>query len=51
MMQQVAPGPHQMAHYAIANSLMNLSFMIPGLVSGTLSDALDIEYSSSSHYS
>lgn len=39
MMQQVAPGPHQMAHYAIANSLMNLSFMIPGLVSGTLSDA------------
>lgn len=40
MMQQVAPGPHQMAHYAIANSLMNLSFMIPGLVSGTLSDAV-----------
>lgn len=40
MMQQVSPGPHQMAHYAIANSLMNLSFMIPGLISGTLSDAL-----------
>lgn len=40
MMQQVAPGPHRMAHYAIANSLMNLSFMIPGLISGTLSDAL-----------
>lgn len=40
MMQQVAKGPHQMAHYAIATSLMNLSFMLPGLVSGTLSDAL-----------
>ena len=40
MMQQVAKGTHQMAHYAIANSLMNLSFMLPGLVSGTLSDAL-----------
>ena len=40
MMQQVAKGPHQMAHYAIANSLMNLSFMLPGLISGTLSDAL-----------
>lgn len=39
MMQQVAKGPHQMAHYAIATSLMNLSFMLPGLVSGTLSDA------------
>ena len=40
MMQQVAPGPHRMAHYAIANSLMNLSYMIPGLVSGTISDAV-----------
>lgn len=40
MMQQVAKGPHQMAHYAIATSLMNLSFMLPGLVSGTLSDAV-----------
>ena len=35
MMQQVAPGPHRMAHYAIANSLMNLSYMIPGPVSYT----------------
>lgn len=40
MMQQVAPGPHRMAHYAIANSLMNLSYMIPGLVSGAISDAV-----------
>lgn len=43
MMQQVAPGPHRMAHYAIANSLMNLSFMIPGLVSGAISDSLGYE--------
>lgn len=40
MMQQVAPGPHQMAHYAIANSLMNLSVMLPGMISGSISDAL-----------
>ncbi len=40
MMQQVAPGPHQMAHYAIANSLMNLSVMIPGMMSGFISDAV-----------
>lgn len=38
MMQQVAPGAHQMAHYAIANSLMNLSVMIPGMMSGFISD-------------
>lgn len=38
MMQQVAPGPHQMAHYAIGTSIMNLSVMIPGMVSGTISD-------------
>lgn len=40
MMQQVAPGPHQMAHYAIANSLMNLGVMIPGMMSGFISDAV-----------
>lgn len=37
MMQQIAPGKYQMAHYAFANSLMNLSVMIPGMVSGYLS--------------
>lgn len=36
MMQQIAPGPYQMAHYAFANSLMNLSVMIPGMISGWL---------------
>lgn len=40
MMQQVAPGPHQMAHYAIGTSLMNLSVVIPGMMSGAISDAV-----------
>ena len=40
MMQQVAPGKHQMAHYAFASGIMNLSVMVTGAVSGYLSDAL-----------
>ena len=40
MMQQVAPGKHQMAHYAFATAIMNLSVMMTGAVSGFLSDAL-----------
>lgn len=40
MMQQIAPGKHQMAHYAFANSLMNLGVMIPGMLSGYLSNWL-----------
>ena len=34
MMQQVAPGKHPMAHYAFASGIMNLGFMLPGMVSG-----------------
>lgn len=34
MMQQVAPGKHPMAHYAFASGIMNLGFMIPGMISG-----------------
>lgn len=34
MMQQVAPGKHPMAHYSFASGIMNLGFMIPGLISG-----------------
>lgn len=37
MMQQIAPGRHQMAHYAFANSIMNLGVLIPGYISGYLS--------------
>ena len=40
MMQQVAPGKHQMAHYAFASGIMNLSVMVTGAISGFLSDAL-----------
>lgn len=38
MMQQVAPGPYRMAHYAFASGIMNLSVMLTGMVSGFLSD-------------
>ena len=40
MMQQVAPGKHQMAHYAFASGIMNLGVMVPGMISGWLSDLL-----------
>ena len=36
MMQQVAPGKHPMAHYAFASGIMNLGFMLPGMVSGMI---------------
>lgn len=38
MMQQVAAGKHQMAHYAFASGIMNLGVMLPGMISGYLSD-------------
>ena len=44
MMQQIAPGKYQMAHYAFANSLMNLGVMIPGMLSGYLSKYLGYEH-------
>lgn len=40
MMQQIAPGKHQMAHYAFASGIMNLGVMIPGMLSGYMSDWL-----------
>lgn len=43
MMQQVAPGPHQMAHYAFASGIMNLSVMVTGAASGFLSNWLGYE--------
>ena len=44
MMQQVAPGRHQMAHYAFASGIMNLSVMLTGAVSGYLSDYFGYGY-------
>lgn len=40
MMQQVAPGKYKMAHYAFASGIMNLGFMLPGMISGYMSDWL-----------
>lgn len=40
MMQQIAPGKYQMSHYAFASGIMNLGVMLPGMVSGYLSDLL-----------
>ena len=40
MMQQIASGKHQMAHYAFASGIMNLGVMLPGMLSGVFSDML-----------
>lgn len=40
MMQQVAPGKHQMAHYAFASGIMNLGVMLPGSISGYMCEWL-----------
>lgn len=34
MMQEIAPGKYQTAHYAFANALMNLGVILPGAMSG-----------------
>jgi PAT family beta-lactamase induction signal transducer AmpG len=40
MMQEIAPGKYQTAHYAFATALMNLGLMVPGTVSGKIQLAL-----------
>jgi len=40
MMQEIAPGKYQTAHYAFATSLMNLGLMIPGTISGKIQMAV-----------
>ena len=42
IMQQIAVGKNQMAHYAFGTSLANLGVMIPGMISGFLSDACQV---------
>lgn len=44
MMQQIAPGKHQMAHYAFASGIMNLGVMLPGMISGLISDAIGYKW-------
>ncbi len=38
IMQQIAPGKYKTAHYAFADGIMALGFMIPSMISGYLSD-------------
>jgi MFS transporter, PAT family, beta-lactamase induction signal transducer AmpG len=44
MMQQVSPGKHQMAHYAFASGIMNFGVMLPGMLSGLLSDWMGYKF-------
>ncbi len=45
MMQQIAPGKHSMAHYAIASAVMNLGVMLPGMLCGWIfEDVLSRNY-------
>jgi MFS transporter, PAT family, beta-lactamase induction signal transducer AmpG len=40
MMQEIAPGRYQTAHYAFANALMNLGVILPGAASGWIETRL-----------
>lgn len=44
MMQEIAPGKYQTAHYAFANSLMNLGLIVPGIVSGRIQMKLGYQH-------
>jgi PAT family beta-lactamase induction signal transducer AmpG len=44
MMQQIAPGPFRMAHYAMATGVMALTKWATGSVSGLLWNAVDHHY-------
>jgi PAT family beta-lactamase induction signal transducer AmpG len=44
MMQQVAPGKFRMAHYGFATALMNVGVQIPGMLSGTIKDAVGFRW-------
>ena len=43
MMQEIAPGKYQAAHYAFANSLMNLGLIVFGAMSGFIQTRLGYE--------
>jgi PAT family beta-lactamase induction signal transducer AmpG len=40
IMQEIAPGPYQTAHYAFAGALMNLGVILPGALSGWIQEQL-----------
>ena len=39
IMQQISPGKYKTAHYAFADGIMALGFMLPSMISGFLSDS------------
>jgi len=39
-MQEIAPGKYKTAHYAFADGIMALGFMIPSSISGYFSDLM-----------
>ena len=44
MMQEIAPGKYQTAHYAFANSLMALGLIVPGAASGWIQNKIGYEH-------
>ena len=44
MMQQIAPGPYQTAHYTFATALMGACMMITGAVSGSIQTAVGYQW-------
>jgi MFS transporter, PAT family, beta-lactamase induction signal transducer AmpG len=44
MMQEIAPGKYQTAHYAFANSLMALGLIVPGAASGWIQSKIGYEH-------
>ena len=44
MMQEIAPGKYQTAHYAFANSLMKLGLILPGAMSGWIQMKIGYEH-------
>lgn len=50
MMQQIAPGKHQMAHYAFASGIMNLGVMLPGMMSGWICEKLGMMFNAPGGY-
>ena len=44
MMQEIAPGKYQTAHYAFANSLMALGLIVPGAASGWIQMKIGYEH-------
>jgi len=44
MMQEIAPGKYQTAHYAFATSLMQFAFILPGMASGWIESRIGFKH-------